>query len=173
MATSPNDKLLGFEKHLLFKLCLYYSYGPDNTQDVASLFNSNYEGLRKVSAKQVKDAYLYMHDMEHDSYKLARDLNRKNPQQCRYFTKAEADDLQDSANTPFAVKNILKDELHFSADRLREPIIKPSKPMAGVRNVRCDNRKRKSRGGDPESVRQKTTLMGEGVPGGLRRTPEI
>ncbi len=82
-------------------------------------------------------------------------------------TKAEADVVQDTANIPFTVKNILKDELHFTADRLREPIIKPSKPMAGVRKVRGDNRNRKSHGRDPTSERLEDNLTVEDMPGGV------
>lgn len=55
------------------------------------------------------------------------------------------------------MKNILKDELDFTDDRLREPIIQPSKPMARLKSVRCDKRKGKSRGGDPKLVQNNTT----------------
>ena len=79
-ATSGDKELLGFEFHLLFKLCLYYSYGPDRIQEITALFNKKHE--QRISNKQLKDAYLHMHDIKHDSYKLARDINRKNPEKC-------------------------------------------------------------------------------------------
>lgn len=85
MARSYNNKLLGFPTDVLYKLCLYYSYGPENNEEVAALFNKNYEGLRKITAEQLKDTYFYMHKIEHDSYKRARDLNRKNPEHCGYL----------------------------------------------------------------------------------------
>ena len=82
MATFDDKKLLGFKTDLLFKLCLYYSYGPDKAQEVAALFNKNH--MQQISPKQLKDAYFHMHKSEHDSYKRARDINRKNPEQCEY-----------------------------------------------------------------------------------------
>ena len=42
-AAPPADKeLLGLESHLLFKLCLYYSYGPDKLQGITALFNKKH-----------------------------------------------------------------------------------------------------------------------------------
>ena len=83
MATSDDKKLLGFKMDLLFKLCLYYSYGPEEIREVAALFNKNH--LQKVRPKQLEDAYFHMHDIKHDSYERARDINRKNPEQCEYL----------------------------------------------------------------------------------------
>ncbi|KAK0507956.1 hypothetical protein JMJ35_009845 [Cladonia borealis] len=143
-STAPDKELLGFEFHLLFKLCLYYSYGPDKIQEITALFNKNHE--QRISNKQLKDAYLHMHDIKHDSYKLARDINRKNPEK---------------------LKNILKDELNYTADRLREPIIKPSKPMAAIRKSRSIKRKKKSGGGDPENSTIQGNLMVVDTPGGI------
>ena len=82
-ATSSDKELLGLEFHLLFKLCLYYTYGPDRIQEITALFNKNHG--QRITTKQLKDAYLHMHDIKHDSYKLARDLNRKNPEKCGYL----------------------------------------------------------------------------------------
>ena len=144
-ATSSHKELLGLESHLLFKLCLYYSYGPDRMQDITALFNKKHG--QWISSKQLKDAYLHMHDIKHDSYKLARDLNRQNPERCRYLLQ-ELKPIM-FTNTPFAVKNILKDELNYTADKLREPIIKPPKPMALIRKSRSIRRKKKSGGDDP------------------------
>ena len=84
MATSHDDKLLGFQTDVLFKLCLYYSYGREEIQDVAALFNKNYKDLPKISPEQLKDVYFYLHNIMHGSYKRARDLNRTNPKQCEY-----------------------------------------------------------------------------------------
>ena len=84
MATSHKDKLLGFQPDVLFKLCLYYSFGPENMQESATLFNKNYKGLRKITAKQLKDVYFHMHNIMHESYERARDLNRTDPRQCGY-----------------------------------------------------------------------------------------
>ena len=70
-------------------------------------------------------------------------------------------------NAPFAVKNILKDELNYTADRLREPIIKPSKPMAAIRKSRSIKRKKKSGGGDPENSTIQGNLMVVDTPGGI------
>lgn len=83
MATPDDKKLLGLPSDLLFKLCLYYSYGPDKDREVAALSNKKHQ--QGVSPKQIKDAYHHMHNIEHESYKRARDLNRKNPEQCGYL----------------------------------------------------------------------------------------
>ena len=61
-----------------------------------------------------------------------------------FAAKAETDNVQDTANAPFAVVNVLKDELFYTDDRLREEIIQPSRPMAGLRKTRSDKQKKKS-----------------------------
>ena len=104
-----------------------------------------------------------MHDIKHDSYKLARDLNRKNPERCGYLLQRLKPMM--FTNTPFAVKNILKDELNYTTDRLREPIIKPSKPMAALRKSRSIKRKKKSGGGNPENSTIEDNLMEVDTPG--------
>ena len=59
-------------------------------------------------------------------------------------TKAEANDVQDAANTPFVVVNILKDELSYKEDKLREWIIRPSRAMAGLRKPSRGGGRKKS-----------------------------
>lgn len=81
MTTPSKHKLFGIEEHLLIKLCLYYGYGPENFKNLASLFNKNYS--QKLTVKRIKDAYGYMHDEEHPSFRDARDMNRVNREQCR------------------------------------------------------------------------------------------
>ena len=81
MATSSDDKLSGIYENLLFKICLYYIFGPEDFKVVASLFNKIHH--ERLSAKQITDAYEYMHNTKHKSFERARDLNRDNREQCR------------------------------------------------------------------------------------------
>ena len=150
-STAADKELLGLESHLLFKLCLYYSYGPDRIQEITALFNKKHD--QRIS------------NIKHDSYKLARDLNRQNPERCGYLLHWLKSMM--FTNTPFAVKNILKDELNYTADRLREPIIKPSRSMALIRKSRSIKRKRKSGVGDPENSTMQDNLMAVDSPGGI------
>ena len=83
MAKSPNDKLFPISKDKLTKLCLYSIFGPKNPKKLASVFNKNHG--ENLSAKQIKDAYEYMHDVEHPFFRHARDLNRTNREQCTYL----------------------------------------------------------------------------------------
>ena len=83
MTTSLNNKLSGIYEFLLPKICLYYSFGPESLKEVASLFNRNHG--EKLSAKQIKDAYEYMHNAKHPSFEKARDMNRDNRKQCEYL----------------------------------------------------------------------------------------
>ena len=80
MNTSPKDKLLGIEKPILMKLCLYYIYGPVDFKELVPLFNRNY--AQKLTVKRIKDAYGYMHDAKDPSFEEARDMNRDNREQC-------------------------------------------------------------------------------------------
>ena len=81
MVTSSDDKLSGIYEHLLFKICLYYTFGPESVKEVASLFNRVHR--QRLSAKQITDAYGHMHNTMHKSFERARDLNRDNREQCR------------------------------------------------------------------------------------------
>ena len=80
-----------------------------------------------------------------------------------FATKAEIDDVQDPANTPFVVVNILKDELFYPDDKLREQIIQPSRPTAGLRKPRRAKTKDKATGGDLEKSMTDDNMMVESV----------
>ena len=81
MVTSSDDKLSGIYEPLLFKICLYYTFGPEKLKEVASLFNRIHG--KRLSAKQIRDAYEHMHNTKHKQFERARDLNRDNREQCR------------------------------------------------------------------------------------------
>ena len=83
MATTPDDKLFRISEDRLTKLCLYYTFGPKSLNKLASLFYEKYG--EKLSAKQFKDAYEYMHDVEHPSFREARDMSRTKREQCTYL----------------------------------------------------------------------------------------
>ena len=84
-----------------------------------------------------------------------------------FTPKAEIDDVEDAANTPFVVVNILKDELFYPDDRLSEWIIPPVRPMAGLRKPPRDTKKKDSTGGDPENSVTEDNIMVKSIPGGF------
>ena len=84
-----------------------------------------------------------------------------------FATRAEIDDVQDPANTPFVVVNILKDELFYPDDKLREEIIQPSRPTAGLRKPRRTKTKDKATGGALENSMTDDSMMVESVPDGF------
>ena len=81
-----------------------------------------------------------------------------------FATKAETDGVQAAANTPSVVVDIIKDELSYKDDKLRERIIQPSRPMAGLRKPRRAKTKGKVTGGDLENSMTEDNIMVESIP---------
>jgi hypothetical protein len=78
---------LGLESSILFKLCVYYIYVTDESdedhKEVASAFMKNHAGIFKGKG-QATATYQYLHDTKHPSWVKAKDLNIERPKQCKY-----------------------------------------------------------------------------------------
>ncbi|KAL2037500.1 hypothetical protein N7G274_009781 [Stereocaulon virgatum] len=110
------NPISGLESSILFKLCVYYIYVTDESDEdhkqVASAFMKNHAGIFGKK-RQATATYQHLHDTKHASWVKAKDLNIERPEQLR---------------------SILRDEMHLPPERWDRPIILPVAPTAQLRS---------------------------------------
>ena len=110
-SNAPTFPRLDLDQYQLLHLCIFYIYLSSSTETVAKLLNQHFKPQWNLTAKNVEDTYLHLHDTEDVIWTRAKDMNRDEKE---------------------LLKNTLK---KFGADNrlLNVNIIKPVAPMARMR----------------------------------------
>ena len=113
-STAPTIPRLDLSQDQLLHLCIFYIYLSPSTEIVARLLNRRFKPKWKLTAKNVEETYLHLHDTQHAIWTRAKDMNR------------EEKVLLKNTLTKFGVDNRL----------LNVNIIKAVAPMARMRVIR-------------------------------------
>lgn len=68
---------LDLTKDQLLYLCIFYIYLSPSAAIVAALLNKCFNLKRLLTAENVQNTYLHLHDTEHAIWRRAKDINRE------------------------------------------------------------------------------------------------